>query len=92
MIVFCHKLTVAFNDGPIKDDMTMIIKTILNFKKKPFYSVSNTGGSYEKILVVKPMTFWPQLFKRWIALLADKYWGNYYCTIHWIELYLALVV
>ena len=31
MIVFCHKLTVAFNDGPIKDDMTMIIKTILNF-------------------------------------------------------------
>ena len=25
MIVFCHKLTVAFNDGPIKDDMTMII-------------------------------------------------------------------
>ena len=68
MIVFCHKLNVAFNDGPIKDDMTMIIKTILNFKKKTFYSVSNTGGSYEKILVVKPMTFWPQLFKRWIAL------------------------
>ena len=67
MIVFCHKLNVAFNDGHIKDDMTMIIKTILNFKKS-FYSVSDTGGSYEKILVVKPMTFWPQLFKRWIVL------------------------
>ena len=36
MIVFCHKLNVAFNDGPIKDNMTMIIKTILNFKKTHF--------------------------------------------------------
>ena len=43
MIVFCHKLTVAFNDGPIKDDMTMIMKTILNLKKRFLQSVTQVA-------------------------------------------------
>ena len=42
MIVFCHKLTVAFN-AFIKDDMTMIMKTILNLKKRFLQSVTQVA-------------------------------------------------
>ena len=64
MILFCHKLSVAFNDSYIKgDNYDNDNEDSIKFKKT-FYSVSDTGGSYEKIPVVKPVTFWPWLFKR----------------------------
>ena len=43
MILFCHKLNVAFNDGHIKGDITMITKTILNLKKHFIQSVTQVA-------------------------------------------------
>lgn len=43
MILFCHKHNVAFNDGDIKGDMTMIMKTILNLKKHFIQSVTQVA-------------------------------------------------
>ena len=67
--------------------------------EKDVFSVVETGGLEEKIRVfligVEPATFWPQLFKSWIALspgeitIQRKSVRETNCAIQWIEIYLV---